>query len=104
MENVQSQPISLSTKNFQLGVQLFLLQQNNDNNYNNGNGGSSNQSGPAPKHNNPAFGNTCHYYKKKNHFQAECFKRKRENGAMVKVKEIQEQDPALESIFKTSKN
>ena len=78
----------------------------NGNNYNSGNGGASNStlSGAQPKHNNQAFGKTCHYCKKKNHFQADCHKRKRENGAKVKVKEIQEQDPALKSIFKTSKN
>ena len=78
----------------------------NGNNYNSGNGGASNPtlSGAQPKRNNPAFGKTCHYCKNKNHFQADCHEGKMENGAMVKVKEIQEQDPALESIFKTSKN
>ena len=78
----------------------------NSNNYGNGNGGSSNQplSGAAPKRSNPALGKTCHYCKKKNHFQLDCHKRKRENGQMVKVKEIEGQDPALESIFKSSKN
>ena len=79
---------------------------NNGNNYSSGNGGASNStlSGAQPKSNNPAFGKTCHYCKKKNHFQANCHKRKRENCAMVKVKEIEDKDPALKSIFKTSKN
>ena len=78
----------------------------NGNNYSNGNSGSSNQplSGAAPKRSNPAFGKICHYCKKKNHFQADCHKRKRENGQMVKVKELEERDPALESIFRSSKN
>ena len=77
----------------------------NNGNYSNGNGGSSNPTlSGAPKRNNPAFGKTCHYCKKKNHFQADCHKRKRENGALVKVKELGEEDPALESIFKPSKN
>jgi hypothetical protein len=77
---------------------------NNGNNYSNGNGGGSNStlSGAQPKRNNPAFGKTCHYCKKKNHFQADCHKRKRENGEMVK--DIEDKDPALKSIFKTSKN
>ena len=58
------------------------------------------------KRNNPAFGKTCHYCKKKNHFQSDCHKRKRENGALVKVRELEnkEDDPALESIFTSSKN
>ena len=79
---------------------------NNDNKYSKGNGGSSNQplSGAAPKRSNPAFRKTCHYCEKKNHFQSDCHKRKRENGAMLKVREIEDKDPALESIFTNSKN
>ena len=80
----------------------------NGNNYSSGNNGSSNPtlSGAQPKRNNPAFGKTCHYCKKKNHFQGDCHKRKRENGALVKVRELEnkEDDPALESIFTSSKN
>ena len=81
----------------------------NGNNYNSGSGGSSNPtlSGAQPKRNNPAFGKTCHYCKKKNHFQVDCHKRKRENGAMVKVREIEEEErnPKLEAIFiSNSKN
>jgi hypothetical protein len=78
----------------------------NGNNYSSGNGGGSNStlSGAQPRRNNPAFGKTCHYCKKKNHFQIDCHKRKRENGEMVKVKELEDKDPQLESIFKTSKN
>jgi hypothetical protein len=80
--------------------------QNYGNNYSSGNGGSSNStlSGAQPKRNNPAFGKTCHYCKKKNHFQLDCHKRKRENGQLVKIKEIEDkEEPQLESIFK-SKN
>ena len=80
----------------------------NGNNYSSGNNGSSNStlSGAQPKRNNPAFCKTCHYCKKKNHFQSDCHKRKRENGALVKVRELEnkEDDPALESIFTSSKN
>jgi hypothetical protein len=81
----------------------------NGNNYSSGNGGGSNStlSGAQPRRNNPAFGKTCHYCKKKNHFQIDCHKRKRENGDMVKIKEIVEEEKNLgnlESIFKTSKN
>jgi uncharacterized membrane protein YgcG len=77
----------------------------NGSNYSSGNGGSSNStlSGAQPRRNNPAFGKTCHYCKKKNHFQIDCHKRKRENGEMVKVKELEDKDPQLESVFK-SKN
>ena len=87
--------------------QSYGNNQNQGNNYSSGNGGASNStlSGAQSKRNNPAFGKTCHYCKKKNHFQIDCHKRKRENGAMVKVKEIEgHEDPALESIFKSSKN
>ena len=76
----------------------------NGNNYSSGNTGSSNStlSGAQPKRNNPAFGKTCYYCKKKNHFQGDCHKRKRENGALIKVKQNEDKDPQLESISSTA--
>jgi hypothetical protein len=50
---------------------------------------------------NPAFGKTCHYCKKKNHFQSDCCKPKRDNALMVQVKEVIEEH--CKSVF-TSKN
>ena len=73
-----------------------------NNNYSSSNNGSSFSLGAVPKCNNPAFGRTCHYCKKKNNFQAECNKRKRDNAPLVKVKKMDDQ-PAMEAIF-ISKN
>jgi len=44
---------------------------------------------------NPAFGKTCHYCKKKNHFQSECYKRKRDDAPLVKVQEMEEQEGGM---------
>jgi len=66
---------------------------NSNGNSNNGNCNSSNRNGGNQQSGsggqqkpNPAFGKTCHYCKKKNHFQTECYKRKRDNAPLVKVK------------------
>jgi len=79
---------------------------NNGNNYsNNGNNdnrnGGNQQSGSGSCKPNPAFGKTCHYCKKKNHFQSECYKRKRNNAPPVKVQEMKEQEGGknIETIF-----
>jgi hypothetical protein len=56
----------------------------------NGNGNHSTQPQTGQLKPNPPFGRTCHYCKKKNHFQSDCFKCKRDNAPMVQVKEIGE--------------
>jgi len=89
---------------------------NNGNSYNNGNSGNSNnrnggnqQSGSGGQRKpNPAFGKICHYCKKKNHFQNDCFKRKRDNAPPVKVQQLdreeeEHEDKNVETIFR-SKN
>jgi hypothetical protein len=68
----------------------------------NGNANRSTQPQSGQRKPNPAFGKTCHYCKKKNHFQFDCFKRKRDNAPMVQVKEMGEGEHC-ESVF-TSKN
>ncbi len=68
---------------------------------NNGNANRSAQLQSGQRKPNPAFSKTCHYCKKKNHFQSDCFKRKRDNTPMVQVKEVGEDN--CESVF-TSKN
>ena len=74
---------------------------NNGSNVNNGGGTSSNNGQRKP---NPAFGKTCHYCKKKNHFQSDCYKRKRDNAPPVTtVKEVRINDEPIESVF-VSKN
>ena len=79
----------------------------------NGNGNSSNHNGGnqqsgsgGQRKPNPAFGKICHYCKKKNHFQTDCFKRKRDNAPPVKVQELdrqEEEDKNVETVFR-SKN
>jgi hypothetical protein len=64
---------------------------------NNGNANRSAQPQSGQRKPNPAFGKTCHYCKKKNHFQSDCFKRKRDNAPMVQVKEVGEDN--CESVF-----
>ncbi len=54
---------------------------------NNDNGYQQTRSGASRKPN-PAFGKTCHYCKKKNHFQRDCFTRKRDNAPLVKVQKV----------------
>jgi hypothetical protein len=88
---------------------------NNGSNGNNGNGNYANKNNYGNRTNgnqqsgsrkpNPALGKTCHYCKKKNHFQSECYKRKRDNAPPVKVQEMEEQEGGdnVETIFK-SKN
>jgi hypothetical protein len=77
---------------------------NGNGNGNNRNGGGQ-QSGSVNQHKpNPAFGKTCHYCKKKNHFQSDCYRRKRDEAPMVKVTEVEDQEGGkVETIFK-SKN
>jgi hypothetical protein len=85
----------------------------NSSNYNNGgNGnnrdGSYQQSGSgsgAPRKPNPPLGKTCHYCKKKNNFQSDCYKRKRDDAPLVKVQELDEDGhpKTVESIY-NSKN
>ncbi len=58
---------------------------NNNGNSSNRNGGNQQSGSGGQCKPNPAFGKTCHYCKKKNHFQTECFKRKRDNAPLVKV-------------------
>jgi hypothetical protein len=74
---------------------------NGNGNGGNGNGNGSGQSGPRQpftngsgcnggqngRTQNPAKGKKCHYCKKLNHFQKECYKRKKEGGALVKINE-----------------
>jgi hypothetical protein len=74
----------------------------NSSNQGNGNGGQSSSYQSGSGHNkrpNPAFGKICHYCKKKNHFQSDCHKRKRDNAPMVKVKEIGGQDDGQQQAF-----
>jgi len=55
---------------------------------------------------NPAFCKICHYCKKKNHFQNDCYKRKRDNAPPVKVQELNGQEDEgnnVETVFR-SKN
>jgi uncharacterized membrane protein YgcG len=76
---------------------------NNSGGYSSGSAGAS--SGAIPKRTNPAFGKTCHYCKKKNHFQTDCHKRKRDNAPLVKVQELEGEDGPIETVyFKNSKN
>jgi len=74
----------------------------------NGNGNSSNRNGGnlqsgsgGQRKPNPAFGKICHYCKKKNHFQNDCYKRKRDNAPPVKVQELdgQEEDNNVKTVF-----
>ncbi len=65
----------------------------------NGNPSAQPQSGQRKP--NLVFGKICHYCKKKNHFQSDCFKHKRDNSPMVQVKEISEEN--CKFVF-TSKN
>ncbi len=66
----------------------------------NGNANRSAQSQARQRKPNPAFGKICHYCKKKNHFQSDCLKRKRDNAPMVQVKEIGE-DNNCETLYVT---
>ncbi len=68
----------------------------------NANRSSQSQSGQCKP--NPALGKTCHYCKKKNHSQSDCFKRKRDNAQMLQVKEMGEDEENCESVLKSSKN
>ncbi len=79
---------------------------NGGNGSNNGNrNGGNQQSGSGTRKPNPAFGKTCHYCKKKNHFQSDCYKSKWDNAPLVKVQEMEEQEGSrnIETIF-SSKN
>ena len=72
---------------------------NGNGNGNSGQGNSYRSGSGQPKRPNPAFGKTCHYCKKKNHFQSDCHKRKRDNAPLVKVKEIGGQDDEQQQAF-----
>jgi len=58
----------------------------NSGNSNNRNGSNQQSRSGGQRKPNPAFGKTCHYCKKKNHFQTECYKRKRDNALLSKSK------------------
>ena len=66
------------------------------------------QGNGGQRRNNPALGKTCHYCKKKNHFQLDCHKRKRDNAPMVKpIAETNEEQARTfpnESVFHDLKN
>jgi len=75
-------------------------------NNSNRNGGNQQSGSGGQRKPNPAFGKICHYCKKKNHFQTDCFKRKRDNAPLVKVQELdgqQEEGKNVETVFR-SKN
>ncbi len=75
----------------------------NGNNGQNRNGGNQQSGSGAQCKPNLAFGKTCHYCKKKNHFQSDCYKRKRDDAPLVKVQELDEQDGGknVKTIFKS---
>lgn len=67
------------------------------------------QSNEGPRKSNPAAGKTCHYCKKKNHFQQDCHKRKRDNAPLVKpvhenTTEENRPHPNEEMFYQTLKN
>jgi hypothetical protein len=73
---------------------------NNGSGQGNGNANRNTQPQAGQCKPNPAFGKTCHYCKKKNHFQSDCFKSKRDNAPMVQVKEVGE-DNNCETLYGT---
>ena len=79
---------------------------NSNGNKSNRNGGNQQSGSGGQRKPNPAFGKICHYCKKKNHFQTDCFKRKRDNAPLVKIQELngqEEEGKNVETVFR-SKN
>jgi len=77
---------------------------NNNGNSSNRNGGNQQSGSGGQRKPNPAFGKICHYCKKKNHFQTDCFKRKRDNAPLVKIQELdgqEDEDKNIETVFRS---
>ena len=74
---------------------LAYQQRSNGNNGGNGsnncnhNGGNQQSVSGKTRKPNPASGKTCHYCKKKNHLQSDCYKRKPDDARLVKVQEME---------------